>query len=104
MQVCICDVCCMGLTSLAGRDAYADDHDSNACGPRVILPEEGDIVREIFAFMDIFPWLPFLHLEIAIHNGVYFLFQVFLCHAWWQGWQWALFSSQMVPLLFLPIF
>lgn len=51
-----------GLTSLAGRDAFANDHDSNACGPTLIF-EEGDIVREILLSMEILPWLPFLYLN-----------------------------------------
>lgn len=49
-----------GLTSLAGRDAFANDHDSNACGP-ILIFEEGDIVREILLSVEILPWLPFLH-------------------------------------------
>lgn len=59
--VCLKNTTITGLTSLAGRDAYANDHDSNACGPRVIVAEEGDIVREIFLSMEIFPWLLLLH-------------------------------------------
>ncbi len=56
MQVCLYEeLYTIGLTSLAGRDAYANDHDSNACGPRVIVAEEGDIVREVFLSMEIFP-------------------------------------------------
>lgn len=52
--------CEKGLTSLAGRDAFANDHDSNACGP-TLISEEGDIVREILLSVEILPWLPFLH-------------------------------------------